>query len=248
VLDSLRKNRQSIFVKTLLGAIVIVFMFWGVGSFNANQLEIVAKVDGEIISRREFDDAYQHTRRFYSERLQTTIPDALLREQALDQLITLRLLMREADRLGLVVTEAEVRDSIAVIPGFQIDGRFSRQLYEQALRREGQRPADFEAMQRQQLLVTKVQDVVAAGAHVTEGQALERFRYDNEEVKLRAFQIHAADFLSQIEVTEEEAREYFTEHREQFREPERMKIRYLYFTGQRFADEVQTDAEEVQDY
>ena len=248
MLDSLRKNRQSVLVQALLGAIVIVFMFWGVGSFRANQLEIVAKVDGSIISLREFDHAYQNTRKFYSEQLKTTLPDALIRQQALDHLITARLLTQEADRLGLTVTESEVRDSIAAMPGFQIDGRFNRKLYQQRLRREGLRPSDFEISQRQQLLLTKVQEVIAAGAHVTEAQTLERFRYDNEEVKLRVLQIPAESFLSQIEVTEEETRKYFDEHREGFREPERMKIRYVYFTGERFADEVQADTEEVREY
>jgi len=248
VLDSLRKNSQSFVVKALLGAIVIVFMFWGVGTFRARQLAVVARVNGEVISQREFERAYRNAQRTLSERLKTNLPEDVLRDQTLDQLITLRLLTQEAQKLGLVVTEEELRDSIAAIPQFQANGRFNRELYLRVLRVNELTPVDFEASQSQQLLVQKVQELIAAGAHVTETQVLDRFRYDNEQVDLKVVKVAAADFAAGIQMTDEEAKAYFDAHRESFREPSRTKIRYIYFAADHFAEQAKPDEDAIRAY
>jgi peptidyl-prolyl cis-trans isomerase D len=246
VLDSIRKNSQSWFIKALLSAIVIVFISWGVGSFSARKLQVVVRVNGEVISDQDFQHAYQNVQRIYSRNSQASPPDAVLRERTLDQLITARLLMQEAQRLGLMVTQEELRDSIAAIPDFQVDGRFNRDLYLRVLQASQVTPPGFEAAQSEDLLVRKVQQIIASGAQVTEAQALDRFRYENEQVGLRVLKLPAADFLSRVELADADAQTYFEQNREHFREPERVKVRYLYFAADHFAALATPSDEEIQ--
>jgi peptidyl-prolyl cis-trans isomerase D len=235
-------------VKALLSAIVIVFISWGVGSFSARKLQVMVRVNEDVISDQEFQDAYQNVQRMYSRNLQASPPDAVLRERTLDQLITARLLTQEAQRLGLMVTKEELRDSIAAIPDFQIEGRFNRDLYLRVLRASQLTPPGFETSQSEDLLVRKVQGIIASGAQVTEAQALDRFRYDNERVGLKVLKLAAADFLSRVEFTDAEVQTYFEENREHFREPERVKIRYLYFAADHFAALAAPGDEEIRSF
>ena len=58
MLDFMRKHAGTWLIKALLGAIVVVFIFWGVGSWTSQQEGIVATVNGESISLEEYRSAY----------------------------------------------------------------------------------------------------------------------------------------------------------------------------------------------
>ena len=53
MLDFMRKHAGTWMIKALLFAIVVVFVFWGVGSWTSQQEGVVATVNGEAISSTE---------------------------------------------------------------------------------------------------------------------------------------------------------------------------------------------------
>jgi peptidyl-prolyl cis-trans isomerase D len=244
VLKVLRKRRQSVLVIAPLGAIIVVFVFWGIGTVMTDRLQVVAKVNGEVIPVVELQRLVDNLQRSYRDLGPDALPPEMLRGQALDQLITLRLLSQEAQRLGLQVSDEELRESIAGIPAFQVDGRFDKGQYLAVLRANGRTPADFEEAQRAQVLVDKLQELVVAGAHVSQAEVKERFRFDNERVVLSYVKLEAAGFLPQVTLSDEDLKGYYEAHREEFREPERMRIEALFFDPQVFAAKATpTDAE-----
>jgi peptidyl-prolyl cis-trans isomerase D len=204
VLNQIRKKaNNSILLKTVFGAIVVVFVFWGVG-MQSDPGQVVARVNERVISANQFQQTYRNLVRAYRDVYPNGAPDELLRSQAFEQLVTGELLDQEAERLGLSVQEQELRESITVIPAFQVDGRFDKDSYIRTLQANSLTPSDFEASQRQQLLRTKVQELIQAGVHVTDVELLERYEYENERVKLRYVRVRASDFLDQVTPTEEE--------------------------------------------
>jgi peptidyl-prolyl cis-trans isomerase D len=50
MLNVMRKHAGSWMIKVVLFAIVIVFVFWGVGSFRSREASKVATVNDEIIT------------------------------------------------------------------------------------------------------------------------------------------------------------------------------------------------------
>ena len=60
MLTQMRKNVGSWIIKLLLGAIVVVFILWGVGPDQKNPNAIVATVDGKPIGYMEFSRTYQN--------------------------------------------------------------------------------------------------------------------------------------------------------------------------------------------
>ena len=60
MLRLMRKQAGSWLIKILLGAIVIVFVFWGVGSFREQRGGRVALVNGDQITQDEYRETYNN--------------------------------------------------------------------------------------------------------------------------------------------------------------------------------------------
>ncbi len=249
MLDQLRKNQKSFVIQLAMGLIVLVFVFWGVGTMQADRMEIAARVNDEIITRRQFDRAYQNLTNLYRGMSpDSALPDQFLRSQAITQLVTTELLLQEADRLGLTVDESELREAIAAMPNFQSNGAFDRDAYIEVLRQNGLKPADFEELQRRQMLAMKVQTLIASGVHVSPQEVAERFRYDNERVNLRFVRLPASRFVPEVTFTDEELTAFYTGNQERYRAPERVRAQLVEFRPLDFTGAVTPSDEEIATY
>ena len=251
MLDALRKRGNSVAVQAFYVIIVAVFIFWGVGTMRANKMEVAARVNSEVITRSQFDRAYQNLQTMYRNMGQqgaAAPPEALLRSQAIGQLISNELLIQEAKRLGLEVDEAELRQSIANMPNFQDKGQFNKDAYIEVLRQNGLRPSDFEELQRRQLLAAKVQDLVAQGTHVTDTEVKERFQFDNERVSLDFIRLASGSFSPQVTFTDQDVQAYYNENQEKYREPARVRIQMVEFRPADFAKSVNPTDDEIKEY
>lgn len=248
MLKVLRKNYQSIWIKGAFAAIVVVFVFWGIGSVGAGRLDVAVRVDDDVVTAKEFNRAYQLAQRTARDRFKGDVPAEMIRQQTLDQLITQKLLTQEAERLGLMVTDEELRNAIASFPVFQRDGRFDKDVYVQTLRANGFKPAEFQESQRQELLLRKVQGVISAGVQVTDAQLKERYRFDRERVNLRVAKLASAAFLDRVSVADNDVKAYYDGNKEKFREPERATIQYVYVKTESFAGQIAPTNEEIQAY
>src|SRR4029079_8099126 len=133
-------------------------------------------------------------------------PAEFVRAQALDQLVDLELLNQEADRLGLIVDEAELRDAIKATPDFLLNGVFDKDHYVQVLQHNDYKPSDFEQMQRRRMVAGRVQGLVRSGVHVSDQELQDRYRYENERVNLRFVRVPSKDFLNDIQLSDEDLR------------------------------------------
>jgi peptidyl-prolyl cis-trans isomerase D len=249
VLDAMRKRADSALLKGLFVIIVLVFLFWGVGTVGQNHMEVAATVNDHTITRREFDRAYQNVNAMYRNLGADLSPPAdMLRQQAITQLISNQLMLQEAARIGLEVDEGELRDSIAAMPQFQQDGRFDKDGYVQILQMNNLKPGDFEEMQRQQLLTGKLQELVRRGVHVSDQEMRDRYAFENERVNLRVLKVPSARFADQVQVNEDDIRKYYEANAEHYRDPERVSIQLVEFRAEDFAAQVTPSEADVQGY
>ena len=159
MLKILRKHSQHWLIAAIIGAIVVVFIFWGMGSMDPRQSQEIARVNGEpipVTTYYQYVNLLEKKSRF---RRNLTEEDVkALRENAPDNLIRLVLLTKAGERLGLKVSDAEVVAAIQGDPDFQQQGKFFPQLYELFIGRGRNRQAEkiaYENWLRQQLLAAK---------------------------------------------------------------------------------------------
>ncbi len=254
MLDFLRKRTRSWVIKFLLGMIVIVFVLWGVGSFIKEPGgESVVTINGESVSRKEFEIQYQRLVDFYRDLFKGNLTPAMLKNlnlkgALLEQLIQKHILLQEARRLGIEVTDRELMDAIARTPEFQVNGRFLKERYLQVLGSKNLGPGQFETEQREQLTIQRLYDILQDSIHVTEAEVRDRYRLEREKINLYFVRLAAKDFSQKIQVTEDEIKKYYERNRETFKEPLRIQVEYLSYPFDLFSSQVEVSEKEIEQF
>lgn len=254
MLDFLRKKRRSWVITLFLTIIVLVFILWGVGSYiKEPKLESIAEVNGEAISQREFAIQYQRLVEFYRGLFKGTLtPETIknlhLKSTLVEELIQRHLLLHEARRLGLEVSEEELMEAIARTPEFQVNGRFNKNRYLQALRMSRLTPAQFEAERREQLTIQRLYDIIQDNVQVTDAELRERYSLAQERVNFYFIRLSAGDFASQVQITPEEIKNYYDRNREALKEPLKVQVEYLRYPFDHFSSQVLVGDKEIEEY
>ncbi len=254
MLKFMRAHATSWIIKILLGLIIVVFIFWGVGSIESKKRTVVATVGDYYITIGEFDRTYNNLLEYYTrifgERLS---PDLLkkmnIKQQVLDQLINTALIMQGVQKIGLLVSKEELRGAILQYPAFQRDGRFERDLYFQALRRSGLEPGAFEEMILRELTIRRMEELTGDTAVVLpEEEVQELYFLENERINLDFIRVSPHAFKRKAKITQGELESYYAEHREEFRTPPQVKVVYLKFSPKLYLKEAEVSPQEILEY
>jgi peptidyl-prolyl cis-trans isomerase D len=249
----MREHATSWLIKVFLFAIVIVFIFWGGGSYMEKKASRIAVVNGSYIGMLEYQDMYRNLvdqmRRQFGGQFSSELAETLnLKGQALDQLINRRLILAEAGTLKFDVSREELQNAIVSYPAFQTNGRFDPLRYQQALRYARLTPQEFEVSQREDILINKVQRFITRGTKVLESEMLSFFHHTRDRVNLAYVQIDPQDFKNQVKVDEEAVRDYFDKHRENYRLADKRNILYVRFVPRDYVAEVKVTDQEIEEF
>ena len=112
MLDGIRANAQSWGVKLAFGIIIVVFVFWGIGSYTGPK-GLVASVNGRNITEVEFQRAYammeDNVRRSIPNVTSEMLESFQLEQRVLQSLMQEKLIEDEAERAGLTISPYELR-------------------------------------------------------------------------------------------------------------------------------------------
>jgi peptidyl-prolyl cis-trans isomerase D len=256
MLDTIRRAQPAI-IKGVLGAVVLAFVatiFLDWGWQRSSRLDAhVATVSGEAVSLHEFQMTYTNLtdfyRRLYQDRFTEDFARTLnLKQQALDTLVQRKLLLHEAKRQGLVVSDAELIEKVQAYPVFQVNGHFDHTRYLQVLRLSRLTPGDFEQNQREDILLGKLENLIKDGVQVTETEVKQTFIHDKEQVSVEYVRVDPGQFVAQVEVSDADLSTYYQAHLEQFRKPEQAHIAYVVIDPESYAARVELTDEQLAQY
>lgn len=195
----------------------------------------VAKVGSETISQADFERQYRGLQDQYRSSLGERFTPELAKQfrlpmQAVNQLAAERIMVDEARRAGLSVTDEELAQTVLDIPGFQDDkGNFiGRERYTQVLRMSGYgSPAAFEHKVREEMLGQKLQAMLAANVFVPDAAVEASYRRDVEKARVRFLEVPGSRFAGDVKVEPDEVKAHFETRREDYRRPEQRVASYL---------------------
>lgn len=206
MLGLLRKKKTAKRILWILAATIIpVFAFWGVGSVvRSNQIYFSGTMHGRKISDRDFLRSYAAVRTQavlqYGAQFNKIAKFLNLKNQAWQRLI----LLDEANKQSIKVSNEEVVAFIQQIPLFSSQGRFNEQIYNRVLVSGLQmQPRDFEEQVRDTLKVTKLQAQNTSKIEIAEEELKQEYIKQNTEYKILYVKISAQDFLEKNEEPEE---------------------------------------------
>ncbi|MCD4805655.1 MAG: SurA N-terminal domain-containing protein [Desulfobacterales bacterium] len=252
MLRFLRQSATSWLIKMILGAIVIVFVFWGVGSFRSQRKDRVALVNGETITSKEYGEAYNNIIERLRQRLGNNLNDDMIKmldvkSQALDMLIDKKLMFQEATKLNLRVTNDELADTIRQIKAFQTNGNFDNQIYKNVLNQNRLTPEEFEFIQKESIIIEKIRSFILSNVKVSEQEAIEWFKWENTSVNVD-FVLFEPGRYDDINPTSDEISSFFENHKESYKADAMIKVRFLRFDPDAYSSVVKITNEEIQDY
>lgn len=254
MLDFMRRNARSWGIRTALGLITLVFIFFmgGGGQLGAGPKPL-AKVGNIEISRAEYEMAQRRNENYFRQQFQGQLSDAMMKQlnipkMTLDQLVDGAVLRAEGERLGLSVPEDAIRDQLMRVPAFQSNGSFSPALYRETVRAQGLTPSVFEESVRQDLLESQVADLVRRGAHVSEDEAWEDYQRANRKMQLSYIVIDSAPLEKDVAVTDEALTKFFDAHQEDYRRPATVKVRYVAYKVSELAGKVAVSDVDMNEY
>ena len=239
MLDRMRRHRD--WLKWSLGLVCVAFVLFYIPDFlrgtgaDAAAGDTIAKVEGREITAGDFRRTYQAQLQAYRSAYGASMSDQLLKQlgveqQILQQMVDERAALAEAERLGISVSDEEVRQRIFATPAFQENGAFIGDArYQQLLRmqRPPMLPSEFEDNVRNQLTVEKLRGSLTDWLTVADKELEQEYRRKNDKVKIAVVSFLADTFRAQVTATDAEVATYFDGHKTDFKIPEKRKIRYL---------------------
>lgn len=248
----MRKYATSWLIKVLLGAIVVVFVLWGVGSYKSQKTTRVALVNGETITLEEYKQTYSNLIEQLRLQFGNQLNDELIemfqiKKQALNQLIDKRLLLKEAARMKFKASDDELTRSIRSMGAFQTAGVFNSRLYKNVLNLNRTNPEQFEASQRESLLVNKVKSFIEANAKVSESEARDWYNWQSSTVSI-SYVLFDPNRYENINSSSEEIKAFYDKRKENYKTDPKLKVRYLSFKTLAYSPLVKIAESDLQDY
>lgn len=230
--DAVRNNKRI--VQVFLALITLPFAFFGVDSYmrNSGTGGDVAAIGDMKITQQQF----QQTLREQQERLRTQLgaqfdpklldnPEA--RKAILDDLINQRLLLVEAGKNHMFASDDAVRRAIAGVDAFKVDGKFSNERYEAALRAQGMSPQGFEAQLRQDLTLQQLAGAIGQSGIVSRTVGDRLLALQTEKREVAEYRLSLDSYLDKVKLPDDAARKFYDENSAQFQTPEQAKAEYV---------------------
>lgn len=251
MLRYLRENTGNWIIKIFLGIIVVVFIFLGVGSFSKRN-DSIATIDDEPITIKEYRQAYdaivaQHRAR-YGDRLNDDLLKLLnVKQQAIDSLIDQKIMMKQADKLNITVSEKELQDNLLSEKAFQQDGKFDIDLYKKVLSLNSLNPEIFEQRQLNALRMAKMRDMVLGAINVSDMEARDWYSYQNTKISVN-YLLFNADQYKDIQPDEKQIKEYYAQNQDKYKSEAKIKVSYIRFSPQDYKADVNITDDQIQAY
>lgn len=218
--DFVHNNKTA--VQVILG-LISVGLVVGIGFSGYSAMgqgdDYLAKVGKTPITPRDLAEAIGSQ----------AIPDEM-KPMVVEQLIRQQLLQEKAAQLRLAVPDSVLRDAIAAIPAFQVDGKFDAKRYQELLASQQMSPAEFESKLKQDLVLRQLMDGLVQTGFVSNAQMQRLNALMGEKREIRVAKLAPDQYLAQASVSEAEIKKYYDANQAQYKSPDMVKLEYVVFS------------------
>ena len=253
MLKVLRKRKRSWIIFLILGAIIMVFVLWGVGNFKLDKATVAAGVNGKPITATTYVRAYQQQINYYRNILKDQFNDEFLERMNLKQntiqmLINTELQLQEAKKQGITVSTDDIQKKIASIQVFQKGDVFDKGQYLQVLKANHLLPGDYEKGVKDSLIIDKVQKKITDTINITDKEIEDTFAGENKKINLQYIAVDGAMFEKDAVAADGEAQAYFEKNKASFKLPTMIKAAYISIPFKDLLQKAKISEAEIKEY
>ncbi|MDR0881530.1 MAG: SurA N-terminal domain-containing protein [Candidatus Adiutrix sp.] len=241
----MRKNANSTIVWLIIGAIAVVFVFFGVGGGGGGNYQNIT-VNGEELSGYQYSRMVNDISRA---RGQDNSPEAeaMIRQAAVAELVGQTLILQFGRSAGLEPSNWAVGQEIAGIPEFQTDGKFDKARYATALAAMRQTPANFEQETRKGLLASRVSGLIEGLSRVYSPEFKEMYHFFVDKAAFDYVFFPASVHRAGLNPSDDEVAAFFAVNQERWRRPAVMKVAYVDISPADYLDQAQVSDDELRE-
>lgn len=259
IMTRMRDSMPYVLFGLLIAFLITIIFEWGMDylGIKGGRSEIVGKVNGEKITYKEFTDVLNSVTENQKNQTKAELDENQLkqaRDQSWQAIVTQHLVEDEIHRLGIVVTDDELRDWVRGdnppedLKRNFVDstGQFRKDIFDRFLNNpnefirdpQGADPnygtrwlADYEKNLRQRRSQEKLQSLVLASVRVGEGDVSTRFadqrlQYDALYALFDANQLVKDE---DVQVTDADLKAYYDDNMDQYKVEASRTLKYVQF-------------------
>ena len=217
-------------ILVLMGFISLGFIFWRADFSSTGTATFAAKVNGETIPINDFDRELQSRQNQYQQAYRTELSDDMrrqLRRSVIDSMVGATALRQRVEERGYRVSDQRLTDSIRSIQAFQVDGKFSMDVYRALLTNQSLTPDSFERLQREDLEVQELQNGIENSTFLTPSEFRRYIELYNEtrDVGYALFDVQA--FLAKVSVDDDAISEHYENNKANYQTTETVDLQYI---------------------
>ena len=253
--DTIGKKLTNIFVKILLGLLIVSFGIWGIGDYispGPTNL-VVATIGKQEISTREFTNEVNQR----VQRMRSLFGDDFTMEQAksmgvvdsvLDQIVQRRLFTEGAQNMGLLVDDVLISKEIKSDPRFHSSaGHFDRNVFNQAIYNAGLNESTYAAIFRGDLIRSQLLSGIEFGRVAPSALADAIYRYRNEKRTAEVLQLNHKSIRSIPSAVESQLKKYHKDNAVRFTAPEYREITLVQMRKKDLVDEIDVPEKRIKE-
>lgn len=236
MMDSLRTAANSLVLKIIFGIIIVSFILTGVSSYLiGGGANYAAKVNGQEISRGQFENAFAGERNRMQQQLGDQYSELAanegymknLRQQTLNRLIDEALLDQYAKSLGLGISDEQVKKAIFSTQAFQSNGKFDNARYNSIVNQMGMTADQYAQALRNQLTTQQLINAVVGTDFMLKGETEELAALVAQQRVVREATIDVNALAAKQQVSDAEVNAYYEQNKNNFISPEQFRVSYI---------------------
>ncbi len=257
IMNKMRDKMPLIIIILIVAFLGTIIFEWGMNYLGLRGSEqiVFAKINGVEIKYQEYETLLQRQVEQMKEQNKGKDLDEQtyqqIKEQVWSYLVQQTLKEQEMKRLGITVSDQEILDWVYNEPETLPDwlknnfvdslGVFHSEYLQAAIQapENKEKWVEIEQYLRKILQDNKINNLIAASVSVSEGDVLQKYKDENLKAGFSyiLFDPNLVTDTNLLQVSDEEMKKYYEEHKDEYKQPEAVKFKYLIFPDMATADD-----------
>lgn len=249
IMNKMRDKMPLIIIILILAFLATIVFEWGMNYMGmGGTVDAFGKVNNTEITYQEFERVVQQQVEQMRQQSGKDVDDAAIsgiRDQVWNSLVAQAISKQAMEKYGVTVSDKEILDWIYNRPETLPDpikrnfvdstGVFNAAFYQQALGMKNKEATQFwsqvENYLRETLMSEKLQMILGQGVVVSEEDVLQKYKDENQRADFSyvLLDLNTLTDSSQFAVTEEDIKQYYEKNKEEYKQEEAVKLKYVQF-------------------
>jgi peptidyl-prolyl cis-trans isomerase D len=250
MLQSIHDKLKGWLAGVVLGAIGLVFVFWGI-NWTMSAPNYAAKVNGSEISSNEVRQSYQQQLAQFERQANGAIDDVQrnqIKRHVLDEYVNSEAVVTRTDELGYRVSDADLLREMSKVPAFQVDGKFDQAHAVAVLKAQGRSVSEIEDLFRRDVKLQQLDKALTLSSFATTSELKQLRALTQQQREISWFTVSAAKYTADATADDAAIKSYYDAHKAQYMTPETVNLRYIEISMAQLESKVKVDDEQLKTY